>query len=229
MSNDNKKYQFKHFSKGLLCSIFNFFSLFLQKSAKMGRYNKRLAAAKKIKSEKQNLSASTVLKTLAKQDQNQEKLVKISEKSPLMLEKPTKKSMSKLKTASKITKKDKMKIRKDHLHNKLEIFQNLKKEEKESLKRKKKAIIGDVKPITETLDNILTEYDNKNKKNNKKNKKKEVKPTKQKQLQDQMLKDMSIFQQVLKHPQYKENPFETITTHIENKMLMEAMDSEEGN
>ena len=84
--------------------------------------------------------------------------------------------------------------------------------------------VGDVKPITEVLDTILNEDENKKSKKNK-SKKPNPRIVKQKQLQDQMLKDMSIFEQVLNHPQFKKDPFETITTHIENKMLMEAMDS----
>ena len=111
----------------------------------MGRLNKRIAAAKRLKAEKQQtVSKSAVLQTLAKKDKAEDDLVQMTSKVPLLLEKPTKKSINQMKTASKITKKDKMKIRKDHLQNKLQVMKQLKQEQKESLKRKKKAIIGTV-------------------------------------------------------------------------------------
>ena len=48
------------------------------------------------------------------------------------------------------------------------------------------------------------------------------KPNKQTKVKQQMLNDLAIFQQVMKHPQYTKDPFQTISTHVENKMLMEA-------
>ena len=127
-------------------------------------------------------------------------------------------------TLSKVTKKDKMKIRKDHLQNRLKAIQMIKNEEKASVRRQRKAIVGDLKPFTDTLDKILDDEDNSSMKKTKSAKKQplKAKPVKQKQVKDQMLKDMSIFQQVLAHPEYNKNPLNTISTHIENKMLMEA-------
>jgi len=78
-------------------------------------------------------------------------------------------------------------------------------------------------PFTDTLDKILDDEDNSSMKKTKAKKQPlKAKPVKQKQVKDQMLKDMSIFQQVLAHPEYNKNPLNTISTHIENKMLMEA-------
>merc|ERR1719273_2901456 len=66
------------------------------------------------------------------------------------------KSITKLNSSSsKVTKKDKMKIRKDHLQNKLKAIQMVKNEEKAAIKRQRKAIVGDLKPFTDTLDKIL--------------------------------------------------------------------------
>ena len=48
------------------------------------------------------------------------------------------------------------------------------------------------------------------------------KPNKQTKVKQQMLNDLAIFQQVMKHPQYAKDPFQTISTHVENKMLLEA-------
>lgn len=189
----------------------------------MGRFNKRLAAAKKIKADK-SLSVSAVAKTLAKQDKSakeEESLVQMTNPVKLLLEKPTSKVIKSKMSVNKITKKDKQKIRKEHLQQKLQVMTSLKKEEKEAVKRKKKAIVGDLKPITETLDKILSE--DSAKKNHKNVKPKSRGTLKLAKAKAQMDKDLSIFQQVLKHPQYSSDPFNTITTHIENKMLMEAM------
>ena len=135
---------------------------------------------------------------------------------------PRKREIVKMNTLSKVTKKDKMKIRKDHLQNRLKAIQMIKNEEKASVRRQKKAIVGDLKPFTDTLDKILDEDNSSMKKTKAKKQPLKAKPVKQKQVKDQMLKDMSIFQQVLAHPEYNKNPLNTISTHIENKMLMEA-------
>jgi hypothetical protein len=44
-----------------------------------------------------------------------------------------------------------------------------------------------------------------------------------KKAKKEMLDDLAAFQQVLAHPDYAKNPFQTISTHIENKMLLEAL------
>ena len=191
----------------------------------MGRFNKRLAAAKMVKADKLSLSSSSVLKTAAKKEL-EVPMLSMPAKMQIMHEtasslKPRKREI--VKEKGKVTKKDKMKIRKDHLQNRLKAIQMIKNEEKASVRRQRKAIVGDLKPFTDTLDKILDE-DNSMKKTKAKKQPLKAKPVKQKQVKDQMLKDMSIFQQVLAHPEYNKNPLNTISTHIENKMLMEAMD-----
>ena len=57
----------------------------------MGRFNKRLAAAKLVKNEKKGLSTSAVVKTLAKKEQEQPLIS--SNKIESLPEKPTKKSI----------------------------------------------------------------------------------------------------------------------------------------
>ena len=192
----------------------------------MGRFNKRLAAAKMVKADKLSLSSSSVLKTAAKKELEVPVLSKPAQMQ-IMHEtasslKPRKREIVKMNTLSKVTKKDKMKIRKDHLQNRLKAIQMIKNEEKASVRRQRKAIVGDLKPFTDTLDKILDEDNSSMKKTKAKKQPLKAKPVKQKQVKDQMLKDMSIFQQVLAHPEYNKNPLNTISTHIENKMLMEA-------
>ena len=202
---------------------------------KMGRYNKRIQAAKRLKNEK-NLSSSAVAKTLANNDKDVVQFSSIdiiknaNAKVNLLLDNPSKKNLvSKAQTAkvNKISKKDKMKLRQNNLKQRLEVMKMVKDEEKAAKKRKKKAITGDLKPIksaiSDMLDDILEEDEKKHAKKTKREGK-DVRPVKQKKVQKQMLNDLAIFQQVMKHPQYSKNPFDTISTHIENKMLQEAME-----
>ena len=200
----------------------------------MGRYNKRLQVAKKLKNEK-NLSSTAVAKTFENKDKQFVQfstidLIKNSNAEVnLLLEKPSKKSLVNKVQASKVnckvTKKDKMKMRKDNLKQRLEAMEIIKSEEIAAKKRKNKAITGDLKPISATLDDILAQ-DEKKQCKNVKEKLKESRPTKQNKVKQQMLNDIAIFQQVIKHPQYSKDPFSTISTHIENKMLLEAIDSQ---
>ena len=118
----------------------------------MGRFNKRLAAAKMVKADKLSLSSSSVLKTAAKKELEVPMLSKPAQMQ-IMHEtasslKPRKREIVKMNTLSKVTKKDKMKIRKDHLQNRLKAIQMIKNEEKASVRRQRKAIVGDLKPFT---------------------------------------------------------------------------------
>ncbi len=212
----------------------------------MGRLNKRLQAKKAAVKDNEKLSKSSVLKTLAVQDKKGATLPKtfdeLKKQVPdfelLLAPPPTSKqikaeSETKLnkiqgnssgKVTKKLSKKDKMKLRKDNLQKKLHVLKLVKEEEIAKAKRQKKAITGDLKPMADTLDELLEQDLEKKKKKANEKKAKRLKGTpKQKKVQDQMLKDMAIFNQVISHPQYSSDPFNTISTHIENKMLMEAM------
>ena len=177
----------------------------------MGRLNKRIQAAKKA-----SKSAVSGIPTNSKKS------------TPLLLDKPTLKNIKKHASFKVITKKDKQNIKKKHLQQKLSANLKAKKELKEAAKRKRKAITGDLKPIQDTLRDILSEDSNTIKEkvaSSRKEGKNGKYSGKQKKLQAQMQKDLSIFQQVLAHPEYDKDPFNTITTHIENKMLLEAMNA----
>ena len=50
---------------------------------------------------------------------------------------------------------------------------------------------------------------------------------KQKKVKSTFLEGISVFNQVNSHKQYVNDPFGTISTHIENKMLIEAMKTEQ--
>lgn len=131
--------------------------------------------------------------------------------------------------SNRVKKKDRMKIKKDLLRKKLHVCELLKKEEKDAKARKKTAVVGDMKPMEETLksidhDIVEEEEEKKKKELDAKSKPKKAKGTlKQKKAQQNFLKNVSIFNQVNKHPEYVKNPLQTISTHIENKMILESM------
>merc|ERR1719270_2518822 len=55
----------------------------------------------------------------------------------------------------KITKKEKMKIRKELLDKKIHVIKLLKQEEKAMKKRKQTVVTGDLKPMTDTLNQVI--------------------------------------------------------------------------
>lgn len=127
---------------------------------------------------------------------------------------------------NKIKKKDKMKMRKELLQKKIHVMKLIKEEEKAVKKRKRTVVTGDMKPISDTLDQVINE-EIKSMENSvsieRKPTKKNKGPMKQKKVKASFMEGMSVFNQVNSHKQYIQDPFSTISTHIENKMLIEAM------
>lgn len=130
-------------------------------------------------------------------------------------------------TIGKMKKKDRMKMRKDLLRKKLAAIDSVKKEAKEKKKREKTVIVGDMKPLVDNLaviDDLIKDetVKEKERKEVKKAKKDSGRVKKQKQRKEQFMKDMAFLKQVYKHPDYQKDYVNTISTHIENKMLSEA-------
>ena len=117
-------------------------------------------------------------------------------------------------------------MKKKLIREKLAADDDVKKEAKQKKVREKTVVVGDLKPLVDHLnliDDLIKEDEVMEKKENDKKKKKVSKGTqKQKKRKDQFMADIALFKEVAKHPQYVEDPFQTITTHIQNKMLMEA-------
>lgn len=135
--------------------------------------------------------------------------------------------------SNRVKKKDKMKIKKDLLRKKLHVCELLKKEETDAKVRKNTAVVGDMKPITDSL-KVIDEDIEAEKKVKKLAEKsavaKKAKGTqKQKKAKQDFLKNISIFNQVNKHPDYVKNPLLTISTHIENKMILESIQCSQDN
>lgn len=129
---------------------------------------------------------------------------------------------------NRIKKKDKMKMRAALLQKKIHVIKLLKEEEKATKKRKRTVVTGDMKPMADTLNEVFKEEIKPLESNfsdvshTKKIMKKAKGPMKQKKVKASFMEGMSIFNQVNSHQQYKQDPFGTISTHIENKMLIEA-------
>ena len=118
----------------------------------MGRVDKRLQIAKKLKKDKNFISKDAVTKTLENEKKNPVEfrtieLIKSSNTEvKLLLEKPSKKNLlhkvQVSKSVNKVTKKDKLKLRKDNLKQRLQVQKMIKDEEIASKKRKMKVITG---------------------------------------------------------------------------------------
>jgi len=127
---------------------------------------------------------------------------------------------------NKIKKKDKMKMRKELLEKKIHVIKLLKEEEKAVKKRKQTVVTGDMKPMADTLNQVLRDEikpEHNSSTITQRSLKKNKGFPKQKKVKASFMEGMSVFKQVNSHEQYIKNPFETISTHIENKMLIEAM------
>ena len=108
----------------------------------MGRVDKRLQIAKKLKKDKNFISKDAVTKTLENEKKNPVEfrtieLIKSSNTEvKLLLEKPSKKNLlhkvQVSKSVNKVTKKDKLKLRKDNLKQRLQVQKMIKDEEKAS-------------------------------------------------------------------------------------------------
>ncbi|CAC5400538.1 unnamed protein product [Mytilus coruscus] len=120
-----------------------------------------------------------------------------------------------------IKKKDKKKLRHDIWIKKLNAVEAAKKEEKDRKKREKTAIVGDIGAMGDALPTIELLMKKSSQANRDQTEEKTRGIAKEKKRKKQMMEDISVFKQILDHPAYKENPTETITTHLQNKLKQE--------
>lgn len=118
----------------------------------------------------------------------------------------------------KLKKKEKQKLRHELWMKKLDAIEAAKKEAKTRKKKQRTPIVGDIGALADTLPtlDLLLKKDT----GPKHHREEEVKAKgiqKEKKRKKQMMSDISIFQQVLKHPAFKDNPTATITEHLQNK------------
>ena len=123
----------------------------------------------------------------------------------------------------KMRKKDKMKLRRGVLVNKLLKSEKIKEEEKEKQNREKVVIVRDTKPLLENLLEIADEIETDKKKKNEReaatSKKKLLKHTmKKKKAKEQFLKDMKFLKAATEDPSYIADPFQTVSIHLKNSI-----------
>ncbi|KAL3858950.1 hypothetical protein ACJMK2_009196 [Sinanodonta woodiana] len=124
-----------------------------------------------------------------------------------------------------LRKKDKRKLRHELWNQKVNAIQEAKKKEKEKKQRQKTPVVGDIGSLVEALPTLELLMKGSpvsaNKESERNRKPKGI--DKEKKRKQQALQDISLFQQVLKHPAFQENPTATITEHLHNKLKQEEM------
>lgn len=126
-----------------------------------------------------------------------------------------------------LSKKDKLKLRKDILLKKIDAVNQLKKEYKARNKRRKTAIIGDTNPLRDalpSLESLLKSSTEINQKQRPVPKQKAIqKATKRKKT---LIKEVELFKKILADKNFKNNPMAAISEHVkavvENEKLVKA-------
>ena len=122
----------------------------------------------------------------------------------------------------KLSKKEKMKIRRGLLVNKLVQSAELKRAAKEKQEREKHVIVKDTKPLLDNLEEIAGEIekDELQKKDKlKASKKKPMKHTlKTKKSKEQFMKDIEFLKAATQDSSYIADPIKTVSTHLKNSL-----------
>ncbi|KAK2187016.1 hypothetical protein NP493_180g01030 [Ridgeia piscesae] len=127
-----------------------------------------------------------------------------------------------------LSKKEKRKLKREFLTKKIDQIKLMRQQAKDHKKRQKTAIVGDMRPLVDTLPTLelLLKDCSKVQQPSETKPKKEKAIQKTKTKQKQMNTEISLFRQVLEHPSYKANPLSTITEHLQNKLKQEeSMDT----
>merc|ERR1712200_317134 len=127
------------------------------------------------------------------------------------------------------SKKEKMKIRKNLLADRLAGQAGKKLEAKEKKKREKTVIVKDIKPLLDDILNIEEDIkkDELHKVKKPKNKKPSKAVLKEKARQEQFLKDLAFLKEASAHPVYIKAPLSTLNTHIKNTVHTHNTDLED--
>lgn len=118
----------------------------------------------------------------------------------------------------KLKKKDKQRLRHELWMKKCDAIQTAKKAAKAKKKKQQTPVVGDIGALADTLPTIeLLLKGNTGPKDHGEAEVKVKGIQKEKKRKKQMMTDISIFQQVIKHPAFKDNPTATISEHLHNK------------
>ncbi|CAH1249738.1 FAM207A [Branchiostoma lanceolatum] len=124
---------------------------------------------------------------------------------------------------TRISKKDKRKMRHDVFLQKLEAAHTAKKRAKETKRRQQTAVVGDMQPLKDALPQLTAFLEQQQggaaaAQEEKKEKGGSLKPKERKRIEQE---ELSRFQQILQHPQYRQRPVSTIMEHLRNKLSKE--------
>nr|KAG5710232.1 hypothetical protein BaRGS_006751 [Batillaria attramentaria] len=122
-----------------------------------------------------------------------------------------------------LKKKDKQRLRHELWMEKVDTIQTARKQRKEKRQREQTVVVGDMTGMGDALPTLelLLKDTSAATLAREKQEKKPKGIVKEKQRQKQMMNDISLFQQVLDHPSYKDNPAATIAEHLRNKLKQE--------
>ncbi|XP_064598568.1 uncharacterized protein LOC135464925 [Liolophura sinensis] len=124
-----------------------------------------------------------------------------------------------------IKKKEKRKVRHQLWMEKMNAAQSEVMKKKERKRKSKTAVVGDLTDLQETLPTLELLMKKSTGKPQDKPKVKTRGIEKEAKRQKRTLEGIAMFNQVLSHPAYKENPTETIAIHLHNKMQQSETDS----
>ncbi|XP_023235136.1 protein FAM207A-like isoform X1 [Centruroides sculpturatus] len=117
-----------------------------------------------------------------------------------------------------MSKKDKRRLRHQLFIQKINAVVKRKQELKERAKRRQMPVVGDMKPLEDALPTLELLLKQNNEKTEEKKSTKPLACRSTYARQKAMLEDIAIFQQVLNHPSFKQDPASTIKTHLQNKL-----------
>ena len=123
----------------------------------------------------------------------------------------------------KMGKKERMKLRRGFLVNKLLRSEKIKEEEKQKQNREKNVIVKDTKPLLDNLLEIAEEIETdrlkKKERETASSKKKVFKHTmKKKKAKEQFLKDIKFLKAASEDPSYIADPVKTVSVHLRNSI-----------
>lgn len=121
---------------------------------------------------------------------------------------------SELTTEKALTKKDKLKLRRELLMQKIDTVNQMKKEVKERKKRKNISIIGDTNPLHDALPSLESLLKRKNEKLSMQKPEKPKAVRKASQRKKKLLQNVDIYKKLLKSKDLKTNSLSDIAEHV---------------
>lgn len=120
-----------------------------------------------------------------------------------------------------LTKKEKLKLRREKFMKKIDVIEQSVKEAKNRKKRQKTVVVGDLKPLMDALPSLEELADSRTKKEFLKLNRKPKGILKLKQRQKQQSADVKMFKKVINDKIFRSNPTQTISEYLKQKLAKE--------